>query len=288
MKSGFRGIAAIIAAVACYGLFGTLAKFMGQSFGSFSQNWIRNLLVIVIIVTYARLSGVRWKKIAPQDWRWMLAWTLSGSANTILLYIAFNHIPIGTAYFLLYSGMIMTGFISGSILFHERITTRKIIALLLSVLGLVIIYYWDIRSFGFLYPAFAVTAGIMVGLWNTLSKKVSDKYPNHQLVFTDAFMSFLVGLVGWIVLREHIPTVSFTAPWIAVVVWAVAQVAATAFVVYGFKKLEAQVASVIMPIEVIFGTIFGYIFFAQVLPLTTLLGGLLIASAAVVAGSHSD
>src|SRR3989344_3762583 len=98
MKNRFRGIAAIISSVACYGLFGTLAKFMGPSFGSFSQNWVRNLLVLIFVLIYAGVARLNWKKIAKKGLGWMIAWTLSGSVNTILLYVSFNNIPIGTAY----------------------------------------------------------------------------------------------------------------------------------------------------------------------------------------------
>lgn len=282
------GIVSIIFAVACYGLFGTLAKFVGTNFGAFTQNWVRNFLVVVLISIFALLAKHKWKPVEKKDIGWMLAWTLSGAFNTILLFIAFNNIPIGTAYFLLYASMIGTGFLSGKIIFKETVNSRKILALILSLLGLVIIYFLDIKSGKAIYAIFSLIAGVMVGLWNTLSKKVSDNYPNSQLVFIDSSMSAIVGALGSLIMSEPLPQITLNGPWLAILLWAVAQLTATGLVVYGFKHLEAQIASVIMPIEVIFGTLFGFIFFGQVLPITTLIGGLLIASAAAVAGYQSS
>ncbi len=286
-KYQVKGVASIIVAVACYGMFGTLAKFVGLEFGAFTQNWVRNAFVMTFIGIFALVSRKKWKMPSRKDVKWMIAWTLSGAFNTILLFLAFNNIPIGTAYFLMYSSMIGTGFLMGKFLYKETITSRKILALILSLIGLVIIYFLDIKAGNLLYTIFALVAGVMVGLWNTLSKKVSDKYPNSQLVFIDGSMSALSGIVGSIILLEPIPHFALLVPWIAIILWAVAQLVATVFVVYGFKHLEAQAASVIMPIEVLFGTLFGYIFFGQVLPMTTLIGGLIIAMAAAVAGMES-
>lgn len=285
MNNRLKGTISIISAVACYGLYGTFAKMMGTSFGNFTQNWVRNLLVLIFILFYSKIARLHWKGIRGRDIKWMLAWTLSGSLNTILLYISFNNIPIGTAYFLLYASMIGTGFISGKLLYGEKINNRKSLALGLSILGLIIIYFLDIKASQFIYTASALIAGVMVGLWNTLSKKVSDKYPNQQLVFIDATISCLVGLVGGLVFLEKLPIVAFSTPWLAVILWAIAQLAATGLAIYGFKHLEAQTASVILPLEVLFGTLFGFLLFGQTLPVTTLVGGLMIASAAAIAGT---
>lgn len=283
INNKFKGTASIVLAVACYGMFGALAKFVGNSFGPFTQNWFRNSLVMIFIILFAAITHQKWKIIDKKDYKWMAAWTLSGSINTVLLFISFNNIPIGTAYFLLYASMIGTGFIGGKLVFQEKISFQKILCLGLAFLGLIIIYFLDIKSANPIYIIFALSAGIMVGLWNVFSKKVSDNYPNSQLVFIDAFMSALVGIVGSIALTERLPVFSFTTPWKAIGVWAVAQLAATGLVIYGFKKLEAQIASVILPLEVLFGTLFGFLFFHQVLPITTLIGGIMIASAAAFA-----
>ncbi len=49
----------------------------------------------------------------------------------------------------------------------------------------------------------------------------------------------------------------------------------------GFKYVQAQHGSLILPLELLFASIFGYIFFKEVLQISTYFGGLLILSAAI-------
>lgn len=283
MNNKLKGTISIILAVAGYGMFGTLAKFSGSLFGPFTQNWIRNGLAALFIAVLAKVTSQKWRPVENKDFKWLLIWILSGTLNSVLLFIAFNHIAIGTSYFLLYASMIGTGFIFGRIVFHEETTIQKIIGLCLSFLGLLIIYFLDIRTSNIIYTIFALSAGVMVGMWNVFSKKISGLYPNSQLVFVDAATSFFVGILGSLVFVEKVPRLVFSTPWIAIIIWAAVQLVANGFTIYGFKKLEAQTASIIMPLEVLFGTLFGFLFFKQVLPMTTLIGGLLIAGAAAIA-----
>ncbi len=287
MNNKLKGTTSIILAVASYGMFGTLAKFSGSLFGPFTQNWIRNGLAALFIAAFALITSQKWKRVEKRDFKWMLIWILSGTLNSVLLFVAFNHIAIGTSYFLLYASMIGTGFIFGKIVFNEKITIQKIMGLCLSITGLLIIYFLDIKTSNIIYTIFALSAGVMVGMWNVFSKKISGLYANSQLVFIDAITSFFVGILGSLVFVERVPRLVFSTPWLAITIWAVVQLVASGFTIYGFKKLEAQTASLILPLEVLFGTLFGFLFFKQVLPTTTLIGGLLIAGAATIANLES-
>lgn len=54
------------------------------------------------------------------------------------------------------------------------------------------------------------------------------------------------------------------------------------FTVYGFKRLEAQIGTLVMPMEVFFAALFGFIFYRETLTILTILGGLLIISGIVI------
>jgi drug/metabolite transporter (DMT)-like permease len=53
-------------------------------------------------------------------------------------------------------------------------------------------------------------------------------------------------------------------------------------VVYGFKNLEAQIGSVILPVEIIFATIFAFIFFREYPTISAYVGGVMIIVAAII------
>ncbi len=262
MNRRLTGALSLLLAALSYGLYGTYAKFLGPSFGSFSQSSVRNFFVAVLITIFLMLTRRRLIKVNKTDWKWIFIWSI-GALSTVFIYFSFNHLAIGTAYFLLYAGMIGTGLVGGKLFFGEKLNTHKFIAIILSLLGLIIIYFYDIKSANILFVVSALIAGVMAGLWNTLSKKVSSTYPVYQLVLIDALVSTTVGFIGARLLSEKIPLFVPVNPWFITVAWAATQVAASSLTIYGFKKLEAQIASVIIPMEVIFGTIFGYLFFAK-------------------------
>lgn len=110
---------------------------------------------------------------------------------------------------------------------------------------------------------------------------MSDRYPNAQLVFIDAFVALCATLVGSLIVKDSVPLLT-NSVWVWQILYAVTQMSAVAFVILGFRYLEAQIASVILPVEVIFAVIFGFLFFQEIPLPRTLLGGIIIATAAVL------
>lgn len=211
----------------------------------------------------------------------MILWPLSDVVSIVLLYITFNNLSIGTSYFLLYATMIIGGLIFGNLLYKEQLSGTKIASIVLSLLGLSFIFSVELSMEKAQYIIFGLLSGISTALWNTLSKKVSNRYPNAQLVCIDAAVALCATLIGSLIVKDPVPL--FTNPiWTWQVLYALTQISAVAFVILGFRYLEAQVASVILPIEVIFAVIFGFLFFHEILPPRTLLGGFLIASATIL------
>ncbi len=280
MDKKLKGALSIVFATMSYGMFGIFSRFINLGFQFFTQNWIRNFVIVLIIGLFFLINNKLWKKINKKDVKWILLWAFSGIPAFFLFYIAVQHLQIGTSYFLLYSTMIVGGYICGKIFFKETLNTVKVIAILLSFIGLSLIYSVEISGEKILYILFALLAGAFTAIWNTLSKKISDKYPNLQLVLTDACIAFITSFIGSLIFREIIPPVN--GAWIWILIFAIAQIVAVSLIVYGFKNLDAQIASVIMPIEVIFATLFGFLFFKEIPQSTTLIGGVFIALAAAL------
>lgn len=267
-------------AAASYGLYGVYSRQLGHSFGEFSQSWTRNTIIIILLGLFLFLTK-RWKVVERKDLKWMILWPLSDVVSIVLLYITFNNLSIGTSYFLLYTTMIIGGFIFGNLLYKEQLNRVKIVSIILSLLGLSLIFSVEFSVEKVQYIIFGLLSGVSTALWNTLSKKVSDRYPNAQLVFIDASVALCATLVGSLIVKDSIPILT-NPVWAWQVLYAVSQIGAVAFVILGFRYLEAQFASVILPIEVIFATVFGFLFFKEIPQTTTLLGGVFIALAAAL------
>ncbi len=280
MSTTYKGSLFIIFATVSYGLYGIYSRLIGQRFGEFSQSWTRNIIILIILGLFL-IATRTWKKIERKDLKWMILWPLSDVVSIVLLYITFNNLSIGTSYFLLYSTMIIGGFLFGKLFYNERLNEIKVASILLSLIGLSFIFSIEFSREKLLFIIFGLLSGISTAAWNTLTKKVSDRYPNAQLVFIDASVALGATLLGSLIVKDAVPPLTDPV-WVWQVLYAVTQISAVAFVVLGFRYLEAQIASVIMPIEVVFATLFGLLFFHEILPTNTLLGGFLIASAAAL------
>src|SRR3989344_4998688 len=196
MKNPKLGTISLFTAAGFYGLYGIFSRLIGTSFGSFSQNWVRNIIVLALISGVVIVRKTKLLAIQKKDLKWIILWLLSGSWVTVLTFIAFNNLQIGTTYLIIYSSMIVAGFISGKIFFKEKLNLLKTTSLVLCFLGLVIIYRFSISSNEVIYVILAFTSGFMTGVWNTISKKFSDHYSNNQIVMMDAAGGVIAALIG--------------------------------------------------------------------------------------------
>lgn len=276
-----QAISSLITATLLYGLYGVYSRLIGLGFGVFSQNFARNLIVVIILALYI-FPKRKWCEIKVKDVKWILAWVLSGFISIITIFIAFNKIPIGTALFVFYAGSIIGGYLVGSLFFNEELSRIKLFSIVLCFIGLALIYSLSFEIGNSTYILFALVAGFSTGLWNTLSKKISANYPHLQLVFIDALLHVALSFLLVFILNEKLSLPELSVPWITIVVFALTQIAVVKLVIYGFRYLEAHIGTLIMPLEVFFGALFGFIFFKEVLSFYTIIGGLIIISGSIL------
>lgn len=280
MENKYKPSLALLTAALLYGLYGVYANLISLNFGVFSQAWARFAISSILAGAYLYITRQP-IKLEKTDVKWLLAWVLSDAASMLLIFVAFNKIYVGTAYFLLYVGIILSGYIFGYILYQERFTKLKVFAAILSVVGMALILSVAWQTQNLLYMLMALAAGLAGGFWYTATAKLKQ-FSNMQLVFWDALIIFSLTFIISIVAGQHIPKPQFNLSWLGVVLFAVTDVVAVRFTVYGFQKLESHLGNLIMPLEIVFGAIFGFLFFRQVMPFTAWIGGLLIFTAALL------
>jgi drug/metabolite transporter (DMT)-like permease len=237
--------------------------------------------LFVIALSFV-LKRTVWVKIQRKDIKWFLIWILPASVQPVITFIAFNHLPIGTTLFLVYAAMVVSGIVSGKIFFQEKFSSDKLISSVLIFAGLFLIYQSDISLATSIYALFAALSGLMLGFWGTLTKKVSQNYPPFQMILLDAFPTFLVGIIGASITKEVLPPVSETNAWLWIIPFGLSSILAGSCLIRGFKYVEAQIGTLIMPTELVFASIFGYLFFGEILKFPAYTGGFLILLAAII------
>jgi len=122
----------------------------------------------------------------------------------------------------------------------------------------------------------AVFSGVVGGVWFVLPKFIPNRYPKIQLITLDAAGIFIANLSLAYLFQQHVPPVTFSVAWGAIILYGVTQIVADYLIIYGFRKVGAQVGSLVIPIEAIFGTIYAYLLFQETLPPLTIAWGILI------------
>jgi drug/metabolite transporter (DMT)-like permease len=281
LNTHIKGVIFIVLAVLMYGLYAVFSRFINDYLGPFTQNYLRSFLIIGFFSIYILITNQRWEPIKKRDLKWLSIWTISGSVTVVLAFIVFNNMPISTAYFIFYSTMIITGFIVGAVLFKEKMNKAKIISIALLLVALLLIYKLEFKLTLLPFILLSLLMGALIGLWNTISKKVSSRFSVIQMTLMGAIVTSFISIVGSLIMHETIPNINNGA-LIWVVAFGAAEILATLFVILGFKNLEAQIASTIMPLEIVFATLFGVVFFQEYLTFNMLIGGVLILFAGML------
>ncbi len=252
---------------------------MRDGFGDFNQAWIRAVMILAVLVPIGLFRG-SFHRILSNDWKWFWIISLAGGLNQAPYYFAFRELEIGTATLLFYSTLTISGYMLGKLVFAERISMIKYIALVLALLGISILFTFSIHV-SQLFPAFcAILAGAMGGVEVVLTKKISNRYSTLQIL-TAVFAAMVIGngvlSAGF---GEGLP--GRNANWLAQTGYAFSMLGAMYFVVKGFQNVEASLGSLFGITEILFAIIFGLIFFGEFLSPDVVIGSFLIVMAAIL------
>ncbi len=268
MKNEWKGALSLAFCGILYSLYGVYSRFMGSSFSPFYQAWTRSLIVFVILVGFGLLFRV-FKPIRKCDLIWFFAVGISGGIIDVLFFIGVNHLAIGMVLFIYYAINTIGNYIWGYVLFHEIINRKKLFSFTLALIGLIILY-GDALSKPKIEPLYIIVtigAGLFASIYLSLSKKISSKYSFLQIAATNNIFGFIATFSGFLLLRENMNSAFTSFPWIINWIYALTQAIIMPLVVFGFKYIEAQKGGLILLLELVFGMIFGIVFFNE-LPTT--------------------
>jgi drug/metabolite transporter (DMT)-like permease len=279
-KGQTRGTVFILMSAFFYGTYGVWSHLMSSSFGVFSQAWTRGLALLLgtlILNFFFKFL----KPIAKKDYFWFLVIGFMG-LNQAPYFYGFKYLDVGTATLLFYSALLVGGYLIGKFSFNEKITRTKLLSLALAILGIMTVYRLVINPSQFLAAGLTIIAGLMGAAGVTFSKKLSQNYPEIQIM-TSYFVSItVVNFIVALLLNDSLPKLSFSVGWMAQFGYITAFLVANLAVIEGFKHLDPSVGSLIGLAEIIFGILFGVIFFREAIGVGMIVGSILIIIAAML------
>lgn len=269
-----KGTVSLLVATVLYASFGLLSRVIGYNLPLYYQNWTRNLFAALLLLWTYR----QWKTIKQKDWKWIILRSLAGIAAFQLFFVAVNTMELGLTYFIFYAGSTIGGFALGSLLFKERITPIRLASLCVAALGLIMIYGAQTRAMNPLYLTTALLSGFSTSFWNTITKKITE-YDGMQLVFLDCILTVPVYGALSLIYKEAWPLTQVSIAQGASLLMGALFAVTGLLIIYGFRRLDAQVGSLILLSEILFAIIYGYFFYQEIPSGFAAFGGILILMA---------
>lgn len=273
-----KGIIALFILVLIWGILPIIPRFLNVSFKLFQQVYLR--MSVGFIFSYLFF----FRKIKPIKFI-----TLPGRDLALIIFRATTYFLLGvvlnTQALLLTKisnvtliATIPTTAILGFLLLKEKITSKKILLVILSFIGALIIAVKNFSSFSFgLGEIFALLSALSIS-FALISRKWQSKYLNDQetstlVLFFAALEIFIFSLIG----KEGLPLNNWNINIIGFLIAGGILNAGTSFFSnYGLARVDAVLSGNILMLEPVFASFFAFLVFRE-LPLPKeVIGGLII------------
>jgi len=196
------------------------------------------------------------------------------------LYYAILHAGIGLSTAVNYASIVLGMFLFGWLLAGERFTRDKAISATLGTIGLICIFAPSVTGFGWLALGAAILSGLSVAWSGIFAKRVEYNATQSTIVLWAA--SVVANAVMAIILGAKYPPVEQYSAWIYLIIFAVASVIASWSFVKGLKMIDAGAAGVLGLLEIVFGLLFGIVFFHEKPGILALVGAAVIIISAAI------
>lgn len=202
-------------------------------------------------------------------------------ATSISYFIAIKNTNIANAVLLLYTAPIYVAILS-PIFLKEKITSRILLCLILSMLGVILIidpYALDVQSITFKGIFFGLLSGFFYSLITITSRYLKkDIKESIQTIWT-CFIAILLLLpfAFYISLYDILKNL----PWLILI--GVFSTALSIFLYFkGLKTVPASKASIIMLLEPVCAMLLSFVFLSEVPKTVSIIGGILILSSSYI------
>ena len=274
------GASLVVISSVFYASYGIWAKLMGDFFQGYTASALRSVLVLLILlpiaIFYRHLQPIRLK----ENRGYLLGMVIASLFTWGPLYYAILHAGVGISLAVAYASIVIGSFIFGWLFGRERFTKDKAISALLGIIGLGLIFVPTIKGIEWLALFGALVSGLSAGANTVFSKQIRYNATQSTIVLwgTSVVANFAMAFA----FNEHHPAVGWHAPWLFLIFFAVASVIASWSLVKGVKLIDAGAAGILGLLEIVFGVLFGVVFFHERPAVIALLGMAVIIGAAAI------
>lgn len=266
MNKKISGTVYILIAASLWGSMGIFSKHLNAAgFGAFEVTQVRVTVGLLFVGAYLLLFNRRLLKIKLKD-----LWCFLGTGIVSLLFFcicyfkSMEYVSIATAGVLLYTAPTFVMLMS-LVLFKEKLTANKIIALILSFIGCALVSGLGGGSSSLLGITLALASGFFYALYSIFGRyAIMRGYSSWTIVF----YTFLFSSIGCAFLSDFgkITDIAFSSAQNGLLCLGLGLI--TGFLAYifysmGLEQIESSKASILASLEPVVGTVLAMIFFAE-------------------------
>ena len=278
-RSNALGYLAVLVATACWGTSGIWVEFIVEASGvsALALAFWRDLTTFLLLFLGLRLLQPAWLRVERRDLKWLVG--LGASLGVFHVFwnlgVLLNGAAVATVQQAAMPALVA---IVASLIWSEPLTVQKILAIMLTFVGTVLVSGVDV-----LRRADITTGGFLVGLgipifyagWNLFGKKVRGDY-NPATTLTYGFGFGALVLLPFQFFTPQPWPVSSTAllPFAGLI--GVATILAFMVYTFGLGRLEASVATILAMAEIPIVAIYAYVLLGERMSFDQTIGAMLV------------
>lgn len=241
--------------------------------------FLRNFFPLPVLYYIVRQKGLS-MQITKQEHRKLFLLALLTSSTTATLYSSYIYIPVGTATVLhfTYPTMVMLGSV---IFLKESLSKPKIIALIISSIGISMFFQGGLDSFYGFFIAFLSGVLFAIYILYVDKSRMKSMYPflySFYICFYGSFIMLAYSLFS----GDFTLQLNGKAWAYSVAIALSTSIFALSFLQMGIKRVGPSMAAIISMLEPITGVLFGVIVLQEHFSFSALVGCICILSAIVV------
>ncbi|HUD11601.1 MAG TPA: DMT family transporter [Candidatus Saccharimonadia bacterium] len=280
------GVVAVTLQALCYGLTAVVARYLSLNIGIFESWYLRYALglAFAVVLLRGRVDYRKFLHLPRREWVVLIGRSLVGGVIAVALYaLASQKAKIGPVAFM---QVLPSTTLLGVVLFKESLGLKKGLLVLLAFAGAVFVALGSLSGLSSLNlgELYSLISGVLFSLMFVTRRLHTGVLNDIEITVGTLAIAALGNYILAVATGTHqwLPHIHWTLPLgVILVVASFMGVAVNFLLNYGFQRVSAVVAGNILNLELVFGPIFGYIFYREVLETRELIGGAVILAAVI-------
>ena len=265
-----KGVIYSVLAALAFSFQNVIVKDLSVSMGTGEIAFFRGTVSAVIIVTLMKLQGIH---LSHEDRPTLALRGVLGGVGMVCMFYGLRGVPLGDASILSQLSAFFVMLFAA--IFLKEVIPKKAVLPLIFIIGgaSLVVRPWHFDAFN-VYSLFVLAQAVLAAAAYTTVSKLTASGKHHQY---EIVLYFLVcaAVAGAVLMGADFHWPDFHE-WIFCLILGINSVLAQIWMTRSYMYGNAVIVSIVAYIAVFFNSLWGFVFFDEVMTSMTLIGGILI------------